>query len=83
MRDTQHQLFAALVEKMATGEAFGENDYTPAFQNGFLVLVEGIVTDDGGSMDDEELVTFTAKSLINIIHKNADARREVLEAQAA
>ena len=84
MRDSQHQLFAALVEQLATGKAYAEDGTpTPAWANGFEVLVEGIIFDDGGSMDDEELVTFTANNLVKILMKNADARRQYLETQAA
>ena len=84
MRDTQNQLFAILVEKLATGEAFTEDGTpTPAWANGFEVLVEGVITDDGGSMDDIELVTFTADALRKVLMKNAKARYEVLQAQAA
>ena len=84
MRDTQQLLFNTLVEKLATGQAFDENgNPTPAWANGFEVLVEGVVTDDGGSMDDEELVTFTANGLGKILMKNARERAEFLATQAA
>ena len=83
MTQEQHQLFAALVEMMATGNALAE-DGTPraSWQNGFNVFLENIVLESGGSMDDEWFVDHMKHQLAELLTKKMYERHAVLVAQA-
>ena len=83
MTKDQHVMFATLVDMMARGEAFGENDFTPHWNEGFQLLLQGVLTDEDGMMiDDDDAIQTVAKQLMDTIIKNADKRHAYLVAQA-
>ena len=71
-----HNLFASLVEVVAR-EMEPDQDFT----DGFWHIVTHIVEESGGSMDDEDFVTSTKDQFVEILFKNANARREFLLTQ--
>ena len=75
---TQHKLFAALVECVALNQ-----ELTDQWWTGYELILTETVTDAGGTMDDEKFVDDCAEMLDAIINKNAQARRDYLLTQAA
>ena len=74
----QHELFAALVEIVAHNQ-----ELTDEWWAGYELILTDVVTDAGGTMDDEQFVDKCAEMLDASINKKAQARRDFLMTQAA
>ena len=83
MTNQQEQLFATLVEHLARGMAFDEDqNVNPIWAHCFEVLVEGLVLEAGGTLDDEEFVTRMKDNLGKALMTATEARVEQARAEA-
>ena len=79
---TTQQLFANLIELLALGRVNTDEEKL-LFAQGFGVLLTTVCDDAGLPEDDAEDIATVERTLLQKLHKNAHARRQYLNSQAA
>jgi hypothetical protein len=79
---TTQQLYANLIEILALGMV-NTDEEQDIFAKGFTILVVDLCESYGLTSDDTDEIAQVESTLLQKLHKNAQARRQYLSTQAA